>query len=134
MRKPKVPNKYDLTPAMIRKLKYDRSKIGEPVFWRNDVIDAWCISRDTAKYSEDHVCGTYDSFWLGIYDDDAKAYAGELRIYFDCYGEMCSYNFKKFYDYSEIEYEMDLEIQEQALEILNQLIDDGVLFFEESED
>ena len=131
MRKPKVPNKYNLTPAMINKLKFDRSKIGEPVFWRNDIINAWCITRNTCKDGNDYRFGTYDSFWLGIYDDNAKSYAGKLRYYFDSYGGMCSYKITKFYDYSQIEYEMDLEIQELALEVLNQLIDDGVLYLSE---
>ena len=131
MRKPKVPNKYNLTPDKISKLKYDRSKIGEPTFWRNNVIDAWCIIRSTAKNSLDRECGTYDSFWLGIYDDDARSYAGELQFWFDSYGGMCSYNFTEFYKESEIQYEMDLEIQEKALEILNQLIDEGVVIIEE---
>jgi len=44
MRQPTVENKYDLTMAKIRKLKItDRSQIGKPLFWRNDVIGAWCI-------------------------------------------------------------------------------------------
>jgi len=44
MRKPTVKNKYNLTMAKIRKLKIvDRSKVGKPLFWRNDVIGAWCI-------------------------------------------------------------------------------------------
>ena len=130
MRKPKIPNKYNLTPSKVWKLKYNRSKIGEPVFWRNNIINAWCISRNTAKNCKDLEYGTYNSFWLGIYDDDTKAYAGKLRITFDSYGGMCGYNIKKFYDPREIENEMDLEIQEKALEILNKLIDDGVLYFE----
>ena len=134
MRKPKVPNKYNLTPAMIPKLKYDRSKIGEPMFWRNKAIDAWCITRNTAKDGRDHTYGTYDGFWLGVYDDDAKSYAGKLGYYFDSYGGICHYKFTKFYDFSQIEYEMDLEIQEKALEVLNQLIDDGVLIIESSEE
>ena len=131
MRKPKIPNKYNLTPAMIPKLKYDRSKIGEPVFWRNNVIDAWCITRDTAKNSKDYEFGTYDSFWLGIYDDNAKSHAGKLKFWFDSYGGMCDYNITKFYDESQIDDMDDLEIQEKALEVLNQLIDDGVLWIEE---
>ena len=131
MRKPKVPNKYNLTPAKVRKLKYDRSKIGKPMFWRNNVIDAWCITRDTAKNDKDWEYGAYDGFWLGIYDDDAKRYAGKVRITFESYGGMCGYNITGFYKPSEIENEMDLEIQEKALEVLNQLIDDGVLWIEE---
>lgn len=46
MRKPKVENKYNLKPSDINKLIVnDRSKIKEPLFWRNDVINAWCISK-----------------------------------------------------------------------------------------
>lgn len=42
MRQPTVENKYNLTMAKIRKLKIaDRSQIGKPLFWRNDVIGAW---------------------------------------------------------------------------------------------
>ena len=130
MRKPKVKNKYNLTPAKIKKLKYNRELIGEPTFWRNNVISAWCISRNTIKNSKDDEFGTYDEFWLGIYDDDAKAYAGKLRIDFTSYGGMCGYNFKKFYDFSEIENEMDLEIQEKCLEVINTLIDKQVLYVE----
>ena len=43
---------------------------------------------------------------------------------------MCGYNFKKFYDFSEIENEMDLEIQEKCLEVINTLIDKQVLYME----
>lgn len=45
MRKPKVENKYNLKPGDIPNLVIlDRSKIRSPLFWRNDVINAWCIS------------------------------------------------------------------------------------------
>lgn len=41
MRKPKVENKYNLKPSDINKLIVkDRSKIKEPLFWRNNVINA----------------------------------------------------------------------------------------------
>lgn len=44
MRNPQVDNKYNLTMAKIRRLKIaDRSNVCEPLFWRNDVIGAWCI-------------------------------------------------------------------------------------------
>ena len=127
MRKPKIKNKYNLTPAKINKLVVNREKVGEPVFWRNNAINAWCISLSTAKNSKDMEFCTSDEFWLGIYDEDAKSYAGKIRHYFSAYGGMCSYKFKKFFDYTEIENELDLEIQEKAMEKLNQLIDEGVL-------
>lgn len=40
---------------------------------------------------------------------------------------MCNYNFKQFFDYSEIENEVDLELQEKLLERINWLIDEGVI-------
>ena len=126
MRKPKVRNKYNLTPKSITKLKVNRAKLSEKPFWRNNVIDAWCLTGSTAKNSKDSEYGTYNSFWLGVYDEDAKAYAGKIRVTFDSYGGMCSYNFKKFFDYKDIENEMDLEIQEKFIEVMNQLIDEGV--------
>ena len=126
MRKPNVENKYNLTPAMIPKLSVDREKVKEPVFWRNNVIDAWCITLNTVKnYSDIEFC-TYDEFWIGVYDEDAKAYAGKIQYYFSSYGGMCSYNISNFFDPSEIENEMDLQIQEKAVALLNQLIDEGV--------
>lgn len=128
MRKPTVKNKYKLTMKDCKHLVVkDRSKICEPLFWRNDVIKAWCASGSTAKnfykYGED----SSSSFWIGVYDEDAKAYANKVRVEFDAYGGMCSYKFNKFFDYSEIECEDDLRVQEIFLERINMLIDEGVL-------
>ena len=130
MRKPKVKNKYNLTPAKIKKMKFNRELINNELFWRNDVISAWCLSGNTAKCSKDYEFCTYNEFWLGIYDDDAKAYAGKIRLSFSCYGGMGHYNFKKFYDFSEIENEDDLAVQELCLKAINELIDKKILYFE----
>ena len=128
LRKPKIKNKYNLTMSDVRKLKViNRNAICEPKFWRNNAINAWCISGNTIKCQADDEFGTYNSFWIGIYDEDAKAYAGKIRVTFDAYGGMCSYKFKKFYDFSEIEHLIDLEIQEKFLETINGLIDDKIL-------
>ena len=127
MRKPRVKNKYNLTPKKIDTLLVNRDLVKEPVFWRNNVIDAWCISVNTIKNSLDEEFSTYNEFWLGVYDENAKSYAGKVRHHFSAYGGMCSYNFKGFFNYQEIENETDLEIQEKAIKKLNQLIDDGVL-------
>lgn len=124
MRKPKVKNKYNLTYADLNRLKVlNRDKICEPLFWRNNVIDAWCIVKETADCS----FGNKSSFWLGIYDEDAKAYKGKIRVCFDSYDGMCSYKFKKFFDYQEIENELDLEIQEIFISTINYLLDEKIL-------
>ena len=91
------------------------------------MINAWCISGSTDKNAKEDEYGCYDEFWLGVYDKDAKSYADKIRVKFSAYGGMCHYNFKKFYNYSEIENEMDLEVQEMFLEKINVLLDEGIL-------
>lgn len=127
MRQPTVENKYNLTMAKIRKLKIaDRSQISKPLFWRNDVIGAWCIV-GSAGSDMDIRFGTDNEFWIGIYDDNAKAYAGKFRVHLTSYGGMCSYNFNQFFREKDIENDNDLLIQEKFLSKINELIDLGIL-------
>ena len=128
MRKPRIKNKYNLVPRDITKaiiLDYDR--LHQKPFWRNDVVSAWCLSGNTARCSADHEFGTYNEYWIGFYDENAKSYAGKIRLSCSSYGGMCGYNFKKFFDYSEIEHEIDLEVQEKLLEVINWLIDERII-------
>ena len=134
MREPTVPNIYNLTVPIIRQLRVDRSKVGEPWFWRNNVISAWCLSGSTAKCAADDEFGTCDEYWLGVYDEDAKAYAGKIRVSFSAYGGMCGYNFKEFYNPKDIENELDLEIQEKFLKVMNDLIERGVFMMPEKKE
>lgn len=127
MREPKVKNKYNLKPSDIPKLKVlNKDAIHKSPFWRNDVIGAWCLSGSSGNIL-DWKYGTDDEYWLGIYDEDAKAYKGKIRCNFSSYGGMCWYKFSKFFDYEQIKNEVDLEIQEKFIGTINQLIDDGVL-------
>lgn len=125
MRKPIVENKYNLKPADIEKavvLDYDR--LHKPPFWRNNVIQAWCLTGGSGKgYFDDYV----NEYWIGFYDDDAKEYAGRIRFYCTTLEGMCSYNFKNFFDYTEIDNKVDLELQERLLERINWLIDEGII-------
>ena len=122
MRKPTVKNKYNLNMKDIKSLKIkDRTKISKPLFWRNNIVKAWCISGNTIKNRKDEEYGTYNDFWIGIFDND------KIKVDCSAYGGMANYNFTEFFNYNEIEYEMDLEIQEKLLETVNSLIDDGIL-------
>ena len=134
MREPKVKNIYGLTIPMIRELKVDRSKITEAPFWRNNVIRAWCLSGSTAKCAADEEFCTTDEYWLGVYDEDAKAYAGKIRVTFSAYGGMCGYNFKEFYNPKDIENELDLRIQEMFLSVMNDLIERGIFMIAEKKE
>lgn len=128
MRKPKVINKYNLVPKDIqRAIILKPEKIKENPFWRNNAINAYCLSENTAKNNRDHEFGTYNEYWIGFYDEDAKSYAGKIRLSCSSYGGMCSYKFKKFFDPKEIECEIDLEIQEKLLAKMNWLIDEGII-------
>lgn len=125
LRKPTIKNKYNLTVADVKKLRIgDRNKVKEPLFWRNNVVSAWCIIETVGKFED-------AEYWLGIYDDDASAYKGKFRFYFSSHGGMCDYKFKKFFDFSEIENEYNLEIQEKFLSKINFLIDEGILLIPE---
>lgn len=128
MREPKVINKYNLKPADIEKsiiLKPERLK--EKPFWRNNVVNAWCLSDNTAKTSVDLNFGTYNEYWIGFYDNDAHKHAKEIILKTSSYGGMCTYAFDSFFDYSEIENEIDLEIQEKLLSIINWLLDEKII-------
>ena len=126
-RKPKVENKYNLDIKKIKKLNVlDRTQFSTPLFWRNNAISAWCIS-GSAGTEKDHEFATDNGYWIGIYDEDAKAYAGKFRISFSTYGGMCGYEFNKFFQPKDIDNENDLKIQELFLEKINELIDLGIL-------
>jgi hypothetical protein len=124
-RQPTVPNKYNLTISKIKKLKVNREKVDAFRFWRNDIIHAWCVSGGVGG-------NLGNGYWLGIYDETAPAYAGKIQISFSSYGGMCGYDFNSFYRPSDIENEIDLQIQELFLEEVNHLIDSGTLIMEEA--
>ena len=125
MRQPKIKNKYNLKPKDISNLVIlDRSKICEPLFWRNNVIKAWCISGSIGS-DLDRKYGSDNEYWIGIYD---KPYGNKLiHFHCNCWGGMGAYSFSEFFDMEEIENELDLKTQEKLLETINRLIDDKIL-------
>lgn len=128
MRKPNVENKYNLKPKDIESaIILDRNKLCKPVFWRNDQIQAWCLSENTIKNSKDREYGCYNDYWIGFYDEDARNHAGEIILRCNAYGGMCWYNFDEFFNPKEIECEIDFEIQEKLLSRINWLIDEGII-------
>lgn len=128
MRKPRVENKYNLKPKDIQKATVlDYERLHQEPFWRNDVVQAWCLSETTAKNSKDIEFCCYNEYWIGFYDEDAKAYAGKIRLDCTSYGGMCGYNFKSFFNPKEIDCEIDLEIQEKLLNRINWLIDEKII-------
>lgn len=128
MRETTVKNKYNLTIADIKKLQIgDKTKIKEPLFWRNNVVSAWCIVETVGRFED-------AEYWIGVYDDDAHAYKGKFKFNFSTYNGMCGYEFKKFFNPAEIENKYDLEIQEKFLAKINYLIDEGILLLPEKKE
>ena len=124
MRGPKIKNKYGLKPKDIQKAAIlDYERLTHPPFWRNDVIKAWCLSGGAGK----GLFGYIDSYLIGFYDKDAKTYAGKIKLSCTSHEDMCGYSFDKFFDYQEIDNEIDLELQEELLDIINWLIDEKIV-------
>ena len=125
LRKAKVENKYNLTPALIPKLRiFNTDAIHKAPFWRNDVVSAWCLSGGTGS---GFFGDCEDEYWIGFYDETAPAYTGKIRFSCTSMEGMCGYKFTKFFDMKQIESIADLELHEAIVSRLNQLIDDGVL-------
>ena len=126
MRQPKVENKYNLTPYSITQLKINRNKVNENYFWRSKSAKSWYLSGNTAKNPTDYHYRFFNEYWLEIYDEDISSTASQIKLFFLHRSGMQDYVFDSFYDFSTIEKEMDLEIQEKFLEKINFLIDEGV--------
>ena len=128
MRQPIVENKYDINPKDIEKaIIIDYEKLKQKPFWRNNAIQAWCLSESTIKNRKDDEFGCHNEYWIGFYDDDAKSDAGKIKLRCSSYGGMCHYNFTSFFNPKEIDCEIDLEIQEKLLSRINWLIDERII-------
>ena len=110
MRKPRIENKYNLTMSNCRNLELINREKMERKFWRNNVINAYCLSGNTAKNNKDHEYGTYSEYWIGVYDKDDK-----IKIDFSSYGGMCGYKFKEFYNPKDIKIMMIMMMKSMRL-------------------
>lgn len=119
------PNKYNLTPAKLHKLIV-KDWVGlKKNTWHNEAMKDtgswWCHLEgsqepDNTKYCDD------DEFWIGFNEVD-----NTIKFWFSSYEGMCGYEFKKFYDFEEIENKFDLNVQVNAIRWLNKMIDEKIL-------
>lgn len=116
------PNKYNITPKKIKKIKVlDWEKLKKNT-WFNKAMNkpCWC-----------HLCGCeypgskkyndFSEFWIGFYED------GRVDYHFSTNDGMCRYEFDKFYDSKEIEHKADMQVQVNAISYLNFLIDNKII-------
>lgn len=120
----KYPNKYNLKPKDIKKLKI--------LDWERLVKHTWYNSakKNTGEWYchiEGSNGGGYngdneDEFWIGFNKKNDK-----IDFHFTSYEGMCGYKFNEFYNVNEIENKFDMLVQVNAIKYLNVLIDEGIL-------
>lgn len=120
----KYPNKYNLTPKNIKKLKIlDWDRLKEKT-WHNSAMKdsgSWWCHLEGCQLSGKHYDDS-DEFWIGFREEDNK-----IDCNFSCYEGMCSYNFDEFYNIYEIEHKYDMQVQVNAICWLNMMIDKKIL-------
>ena len=121
-RNPEVENRYNLTYSAIQNLKVgNRKLVGPPLFFWNASISAWCIYEASDKQYREN------TYWIGIFADNAPEYPGEFKFGFSSFTGICNYEFEEFFEASKIYDEYDLIIQEMFLKKINHLLDLGIL-------
>lgn len=124
-RKPEVENRYNLTYSKVEKLKVgNRKLVCPPLFFWNASISAWCIYEASDKQYREN------TFWIGIFTEDAPEYPGEFRFGFSGFSGIATYKFEEFFEPSRIYDEYELIIQEKFLKKINYLLDLGILISE----
>ena len=122
------PNKYNLTPKNIKKLKVlDQERLKKHT-WHNNAMrktgEWWCHLEGC------QLKGSYDDmneFWIGFDEQNNR-----IDCHFSCWEGMGRYDFDEFYQY--ITQACDLHVQVNAIKYLNMLIDEGILGLDEQED
>lgn len=119
-----VPNKYNLHPADIKKLKvldWDRIK---KICWHNEAMKDtgdWYCHLEGSQSQGQKYCDE-DEFWIGF---DAEN--NRVNYHFDCYEGMCHYNFSAFYLARSIQNKWDMNVQVNAMRFLNMLLDEKIV-------
>ena len=115
------PNKYNLTPKGIKKLKVlDWERLKKHTWYNNAMNKTgkwWCHLEGCnigGKYNDE------DEFWIGFDEEHNR-----IDYHFTSYGGMCGYEFSEFYKETENKY--DLHVQVNTIKYLNMLIDEGIL-------
>lgn len=119
----KYPNKYNLTPENIKTLKIlDWPRLKQHA-WHNQAMDTgnwWCHLEGCNPKGKPY--SDYDEFWIGFNERD-----GKIDCHFSAMEGMCNYVFSEFY--TETENKFDLQVQVNAIQYLNMLLDKKILSF-----
>ena len=120
----KVPNKYNIKPKDIKKLKVlDWNKL-KKYTWYNEAMkktgEWYCHlegSNGGGFYGDDE-----DEFWIGFNKKN-----GKVDYHFTSREGMCGYTFDEFYTTDSIENKWDMNVQVNAMRYLNMLLDEEIV-------
>ena len=118
-----VPNKYNIKPKDITKLKVlDWDKLKKVTHYNKAMkkTGEWYCHLEGSNGG-----GLYDDedeFWIGFNEND-----GKVRYDFYSREGMCHYHFDEFYKADGIENKWDLNVQVNAMRYLNMLLDEGIV-------
>ena len=120
----KVPNKYNIKPKDIKKLKVlDWDKLKKKTWYNNAMkkTGEWYCHLEGSNgggfYGDDE-----DEFWIGFNKKN-----GKVDYHFTSREGMCRYIFDEFYKAHEIENKWDMNVQVNAMRYLNMLLDEGIV-------
>lgn len=116
------PNKYNLRPKDIKKLKIiDWAKLKKKT-WHNQAMlsGTWWCHLEGCNLSGSY--DDFDEFWIGFNEDN-----NEINYHFRAGDGMCHYKFDKFYEAKDIENKYDMNVQVNAIRYLNELLDEGII-------
>ena len=122
----KYPNKYHLTPKMIKELRIlDWDKL-KKMTWHNEAMTRkgswWCHFEGCQPPDSNRQYDDEDEFWIGFNENDSK-----IDYSFVCSGGMCGYYPEEFYSVEEIANQYDMHVQVNTIRWLNMMIDKGIL-------
>lgn len=121
MRKPNVPNVYNLTTSKIEKLTVkDRTLIAEPIFTRNETMRAWNVVKST-KGTDGY------TVVVSIYDEDVNTIDSKIKCHIYNASDVGCYSFSSFYNPKTMKNKAQLEAQETLLNIINTIIERGIV-------
>lgn len=118
-----VPNKYDIKPKDITKLKvlnWEKLKKHTRYNKAMEKTGKWYCHLEGSNGG-----GFYDNedeFWIGFNENN-----GKVRYDFSSREGMCHYNFDEFYKADGIENKWDLNVQINAMRYLNMLLDEKIV-------
>lgn len=119
-------NKYNIQPKDLERVEILTTPSPELGFWRNDVINAWCMSK-TIGDADDRKYGSEADWWIGIYDKPLRKKS--FHYNFNCMGGMCSLTFDKFDDNQKFEH-LEKEVLISFIKTITKLIDENIIRLE----